>query len=211
MRPLITMFFEYFLAYKVYKHKNDYSKIISIILFFLASYQFGELIVFITKGNYIGIKIAYFSTTLLPPLGILLMEKITRRNYGYLFFQTISLIFAFLFLIKNNLILNYTFENCCLNIQNYNPFISQYWGDYYIGTLIFTLVIMLSNFVLTKLDRFTKKQIVLLFVGYCSFFFTSISIIIINSNLSNQFASIMCALAVIFAFILYYIDLQKKE
>ncbi len=208
LRALVTATLEFFFALNVFKSKYKYKKIISLILFLLGLYQFGEFIVFITNGNYIGIRIAYFSTTLLPPLGILLIEKLSKQNYGYFFFQIIAAFWAFEFLIFDNLIIKYEFTECCLKIYEYNPIISKYWSIYYIGSLIFSVIILIINILLVKKNQ---KLFIYLLIGYMTFFPTSIFIITLNNKYSNQLASIMCALAFFFAIILYYINTKLNQ
>ena len=56
-RPLFTASVEYLLTLLVWKRGTVYPKIIATVLFFLASYQFGEFIYFATDHE-IGIRMA---------------------------------------------------------------------------------------------------------------------------------------------------------
>ena len=85
------------------------------ILFFLASYQTREGVVFTTKGSYFGFKTAYFSTTLLPLLGVLVLEKITRKRFFYIIFQIVGLLYAINIFVRPSFIYEFEISKYCIN------------------------------------------------------------------------------------------------
>ena len=192
------MLVEYFLAYRVYKEGKKYRNVIFFILVFLATYQLGEFVLFLTNGNYIGFRIAYFSTTLLPPLGVLLVQKMTNKNYYYEVFQFVGAFFALLFLIGPKLILDYKIMTYCIKVYSYHPMISKFWGGYYQFSLLFIVGVSLYHFLR---NRNTKVVSDLKYVLFPVIFFDFGSLLLarINPVLSNSIASLMCAMALVAA------------
>jgi hypothetical protein len=209
IRPLLTAILEYALTLYVLKKGKTYPKEFASVLFFLATYQLGEVIVFLSDGDRFGLRIAYFATTMLPPLGLLLVQKMTQRNYGYWFVQAIALIFGFLFVFFNSeMIESYTLGEFCIKVLSYGSLAAKLWQAYYLIIVILTMLILLYHFIRSKAAEL-KKLFGLMFVGYSSFFITSFIVAIIFESHRNSIASCMCALAVIGAIVFSWISKNK--
>lgn len=209
IRPLITAVIEYILAFFVFKYGKVQKNVIASVLFLLATYQLGELVIFLTNGNEIGFKIAYVATTLLPPLGVLLIEKIRNKKYGYPLFQLIGIGFALYMLIVPAIALKFELGPFCVRIFQYDSIIANYWGVYYQATLFYSMGLMLWGVFRAKLlkDREILKNILL---GYLSFNALTFMISYFVPWLQYSTASLMCALALIAAFIFTKVSLAEN-
>ncbi len=205
-RAIFTCIIEYYLAYLVFKYGVSHKKVVCLLLFFLASYQLGEIIIFATLGNEIGFKLAYISTTLLPPLGILLLQKITKRQFGYLIFQLLALLFVAYILIIPRVALSFELTALCVRIYEYEAVISKYWLLYYQATLVLTMLGIIWSFFRVK-NKKTKEELKLFLLAYLSFDALSFIIALLFPWFWASTASLMCALALIAAFILTKISI----
>lgn len=209
IRPLLTAIFEYFLAGIVFYKGKYQPKIISLVLFLLASYQLGEVILFLTNGGSMGIRVAYFSTTLLPPLGVLLIERITGKKYGYPLFQAIGLFFAFSFVVNPSIVSNFELGKYCVRVFAYSSVIASMWQAYYQFTLMYTMIVVLVNILKTKFEQ-KKKVLKQILFAYISFDIVAISLTKIFPNFKYSVASLMCALAIIAAVIFTKVSLNNN-
>jgi len=207
IRPIITAFLEYLLAYLVFKYGKKYKIIITALLFFLASYQLGEVAVFLTNGTQAAFKIAYVSTTMLPPLGLLLVQKVLRKKLGYIIFQIVSLFFIGFMIFMPVIIRSFEFGQFCIRIFESDPVLSTYWVWYYQGTLLFTIIAAFVGWMFTK-NTEAKNDLKWILIAYLSFDLSTIIIGYLNPWFWHSSASLMCALAVIAAFILAKISFQ---
>lgn len=207
IRPFLTAVIEYLLAYWVYKNGKLYPKVFSALLFLLATYQLGEIIIFASNGNRIGFQIAYFSTTLLPPFGLLFMELTTKKNYFYIPVQIIALFFAGIFLINSTIIGDFEIGDYCIKVLSYNSPIVTYWSYYYQGTLTFTMMIMIYNYFTSK-SEFVKKFMLHMLVAYVSFDIVALIFVRVATGYRSALASVMCALAVFASIIFARVSLK---
>lgn len=208
IRSIFTAAIEYFLAGWVLKHGKVYPKTFFWALFFLASYQLGEFIVFFTGGNVWGFRIAYFSTTMLPALGVIIVEKITGKKYGGTVFQFLCIIFGANFLFNREITFGYELDRFCIHINEYSTGVFNLWSAYYQVVLGFTMIIMLINYV--KSENETVKRIMFqLFIAYASFDIVSLLFVRMIPQYQPAIASIMCALAIFAAFIFANISLGR--
>lgn len=208
IRPILTAVIEYTLAFIVFKYGKNHKNIIALVLFLLASYQLGEVLVFMTNGEQWAFKVAYVSTTLLPPLGVLLVSRIMKKQLGYILFQLVSLGFVAYMILTPQIILKFEFGQFCIRILEYTPIISQYWLYYYQGTLMFT---MLAGFIgyLSSHNNIIKDRLKWILIAYFSFDGISIAMVYIEPWFGPSSASLMCALALFAAFIFTKISLPN--
>lgn len=80
LRSLIIALVEYAFALYVWRNGRLLKKSVTFFLIFLASYQFGEFLFFIT-GEKFFVHLAAISATFLPPLGVYFLERISGRKY----------------------------------------------------------------------------------------------------------------------------------
>jgi hypothetical protein len=209
IRPIITAAIEYLLAYQVYKYGKYQKTAFFWVLFFLASYQLGEVFIFLTNGSVGAFRLAYVSTTLLPPLGIYLLEKMTKKNYGSLLFQVIALGFVVFILTTPQVALNFSFGQFCVRVHEYHPIMVQYWTKFYQGTLLYSMLIMVWE-IWNNADKKLVEKMKLLLIAYFSFDGLAIFIATLVPWFQPSVASLMCALALIASFIFADLSLEKK-
>jgi hypothetical protein len=209
IRPLLTAFIEYVLAYIVFKNGKVHKNIISALLFFLATYQLGEVIIFLTKGHEIGFKVAYVATTLLPPLGVLLIQRILKKPIGYILFQLISLAFVGYILFIPQVALKFELGPYCVRIFEYEKVLTQYWFLYYQGTLLYAMMAMLWGIRTTK-EAEVKSLLQHVLFAYLTFDAGALLIAYTIPWFGPSTASLMCAMALIASFILSKISLGEN-
>jgi hypothetical protein len=209
IRPLLTAFIEYVLAYIVFKNGKVQKNVIAATLFFLATYQLGEVLIFLTNGHEVGFKVAYIATTLLPPLGVLLIQKIIKKPIGYIFFQLLGLGFVSYILFIPHVALKFEFGQFCIRIFEYEKILSQYWFVYYQGTLLFTMMAMLWGIRNAK-EAETKSLLQHILFAYLSFDAGALIIAYTIPWFGPSTASLMCAMALVASFIFSKIALGEN-
>jgi hypothetical protein len=210
IRPLLTAITEYLLAFYILKRGKNFSKTFFLILFFLATYQLGEVILFATDGNRFGLQVSYFATTMLPPLGLLLLERIVDKKLGYTLIQIIGSAFALTFLISPDIIANFSLGDYCVMIESYGSNFTTAWTVYYLTVVSYTMVLILY-FIWKSKKRELKNFLWKLFFGYNTFFTTALLIVILFPGFQPKGASLMCALGFFGALVFAWISLGKKQ
>lgn len=200
IRPLIFAIIEYILAYLVFRYGKVHKNVFALILFFLATYQFGEVILFLTNGDMLGFRVAYVATTMLPPLGVLLVEKVTKKRYGYEIFQLISFGLIAYIITAPEIALRFALSQFCIKVYEYNSVMSTYWQYFYQITLIVTMIILTVNILRTKV---TQERVILknILLGYLIFNGLGIVITMLVPDMRDSMTSLICALAFFSAFL----------
>jgi hypothetical protein len=223
IRPLITALIEYMLCGLVLLKGKRYKKVIATLLFFLASYQLGEVLLFLTDGNDIGIRISYFSTTLLPPLGLLLLERINKKRYGYPLIQAIGVFFALSFFVSPELVGKYVINDYCISVFGSNDTIYRWWQTYYQGVLTLLIIIGLYNFIKEHRRRIRSsnvnlkgsgikgKENLLVAISVISFDIPALLLSSTFPYFEDKIASLMCALAFFASFIYFKLSKAYEE
>lgn len=209
-RSLLFALTEFGLAGWVLRKGLSYKYVIAGILIFLGGYQLGEFI-FLSSGNQFGAAFAAFSTTLLPPLGILLLSQSKIERYIYIGFQTVASFFGIAFLLLPGVIEGSTREFCLVKYADIvagDPFIRA-WSYYYILALSFAMCLAVFKFIVDK-NKTMRKFYIGHFIAYASFFPTSVVLVLANGQDGSHLPSTMCALALIAAFVMAYISLKIK-
>ncbi len=207
LRPLITALIEYTFAGLSLKYGKFYPKLAAVFFVLLGTYQLGEFILFSTKYDKFSVNLSFFSTTLLPPLGIFFLQKVMNKKLGYILFQVVGLFFALTVVIKPNIFENtdecYCFAKYAVTQEEswHNDF-ADAWAIYYAFSLLYAMTLA-GLFALP--DKFEKKRPALLhlFFAYVSFFPTSYFLVRIFDWNTGYLASIMCALAIFGAAIIF--------
>lgn len=198
---------EYILAIYVYKNGKVLPKLFATTLFFLASYQLGEVIAY-TFDDYsrAGVQFAYFSTTLLPPLGILMIQSVAKKSYGYTLFQTLAIGFALMYAFEPYIIERFSVDLLFIRINETKP-IFTYWAYYYLIALTYAMLI--GGFeALTNKNKEVKKFMIALVGAYTSFYIVSVAFALAFPSYRSAFASLMCALAFTAALIMSKVSLS---
>lgn len=215
IRPLVFAIIEYFLAYRVYKYGKSYREIIFWALFLLATYQFGEALTFWFNGNPNALKVAYIATTLLPPLGVLLLEKLNKKQYGYYIFQALAIGFCTIIAYDMSMIVNnFGLGDFCVRVYSYNATVGRIWLYYYQGTLLYTMFLCINTVFTPRVFIDAKQKLNMKFRAAArnnaiwilgGFVFFNVGSILISRNVEYfrySAASLMCAMALLFAFII---------
>lgn len=195
LRSGLTALVEYLLVILVLTKGKDHKKIIAAVLFFLASYQLGEFLIFLTNGADIGISVAYFSTTLLPPLGVLLIQHITKKRFGFIIFLVIGIVLALGFLIYPDIVSVIEFEKGCIVLTQYSSELIKIWEIYYQIGLSYAVFLLIYNILKTRNVK-EKNQLSLVLLGYMLFYPTAVILVKLVPAFGLGITSLMCALAI---------------
>lgn len=210
LRPLLIGGIEYFLALCVLRKGIFLKNVIALFLFFLGSYQIGEFLFFISGLDKDWLKISLFSTTMLPPLGMMIIEALSGRRMLSKFFLIVSIVFGMVFVLDPYVIPESKECNCFLKFDG-NSLIGRdatffnAWVRYYVLSLMYSMFMIALYIKKGYGDTYSLK---LLFLGYASFFPASYFIAHYIGRDLSMVASIMCALAIITAFITTRISLN---
>jgi hypothetical protein len=207
LRPLITAIIEYLLAYRVFKKGHILPIATSLFLISLATYQFGEYL-FLSQNDRTWFAISLFATTMLPPYGLLLVEKLSHKHTFYILFLIASALFGLTFILVPSVVPGANECNCFAKIDSstlvgWEKIFFTNWGIYYFSSLALTMVLMLWHIFRKNGDT---KNLTLLLIGYFSFFPFSYFVIHFWGVNGGLIASVMCALAIICAFIVTHIS-----
>lgn len=212
LRPLIFALVEYSLACYVFKKGTFIPKIIGLFLIFLGTYQAGEFL-FLATGDRYWNSISLFATTMLPPFGVVIAERLSgKKAYANLFFS-ISLILGLAFVFYPGLVPPAEECNCFVKYQSSalsgnTAQLFTFWSQYYVVTLGLTMAFMAYNLWHRFGDMVHTR---LLLIGYFLFFPSSYLVVNFFNAEGSMIASVMCSLAFTMAFITTYISIRKRD
>lgn len=213
LRPFLTAVLEYFLAFKVFKKHGLLPITTTLFLVALATYQFGEFLFFLDMQNRVWLAISLFSTTMLPPYGLLLIEKLSHRKTFYMLFFIASLLFGLTFVFIPSVIPAASECNCFAklnssSLEGLNLIFFRTWGWYYFLSLALSMLLISWHIIKRHGDT---KNLTWLFWGYLSFFPASFFLIYATNSDTGIISSVMCALAIFTAFIVTHISADNKK
>jgi len=197
-RPLVIFLIEIGLAYYVFRYGVKFKNMIALFLVFLSGYQLGEFIILQSSESGIGYQIAFFSTTLLPPFGIFLIERVEKKFYGGIIALGASFFFAVGFLINPDAL--QLVEKCACFAKfapkdSMSTFITA-WGIYYVSAL--TYAMLLALYLHFKETANLRKLVLLnIFFAYVFFFPLSYVLIVVFNMDISYIISVMCSLGLI--------------
>lgn len=200
IRPLIFAIVEYVLAFYVYRSGKFHKNLFALIIFLLATYQLGEVLIFATNGSEVGFKFAYVATTLLPPLGILLVERLTKKKYQYEIFQIISFVFVLFILFEPQIVKQFSLGQFCVRVEEYHKVMQTLWQYYYQLTLMITMALLARNIFVIK-DRAMQLKLKWVLLGYLIFDGVGVVILSLVPSMGVSATSLICALALFASFI----------
>jgi hypothetical protein len=213
LRPLLTALIEYGIAIGIF-YKGRFLRVPTFFfLIFLATYQLGEFLFIASDGNRFWLSVSLFSTNMLPPYGLLLIQKLSKRKTPFLLILSAALFFGAAFLIIPQTIPAAKECNCFVKYSsaNLSGTFAQFfhaWAIYYIVSLTLSMLLMMW-FISRKQGDI--KNLRLLLIGYTLFFPFSYFITKITSMDLSIVASIMCSLAIFTGFIVSHISISKKK
>lgn len=203
---LATFFIEIFLAgYTLWRYKmSTTTRLAAAILVCLAVFQLAEFNVCENAqllDSAAWARLGYVAITLLPPLGIHLISKLSddKRHWPYVAAYAFGGLFTAYFLLATSGIA----AGVCLG--NYVIFeqasdTAYLYGFYYYGLLI--AAIMYALYRASGAKAHIKRSLYALSIGYALFMIPTTLVNIINPSTMAGIPSIMCGFAVLLALVL---------
>ena len=182
--------------------KETFGKIAIAILLLLAAFQISEYQVCDNRNAEIWSRFGLVAITLLPVLGLYLINQITKKKYFLILGSLIAGVFVlyFIFVPKN------TVSSICGG--NYVIFtgpssLYEFFGAYYFGFLVLSIwqASVAQRETASKIFKSILRWVV---IGYLSFMLPLTIVYAVYAPARIAVASIMCGFAVIFAFILTF-------
>ncbi len=198
-----TATIELFLAlYAWWRYKHTVvAQMITLILLSLGIFQVAEYQICegaITQ-NLLWTKIGLSAITLLPPLGLHLVELLVRRKVYWWFGYLSAIVYISLFVINSGLIQGATCQG------NYVIIHTGYmaYGLYYFAFL-FAAMIRANAYLVKEKNKAShqRRALLWLLVGYCSFILPMAVVYVLAPATRSAVPSVMCGFAVILAIIL---------
>jgi hypothetical protein len=189
-------------AYVWWRYKSTVeARLVSLILIFLATFQLAEyLICGAAPGSVQWARAGYIAITLLPPLGLHLITRLTKGNYYLLVMAAYGLAGGFILILAR---LTLT-PVCC---GNYTIFIFPHGFDHpytaYYFSLLAVALIVAGRGLATAAPRATRALKALI-AGYLIFIVPTGVVVFLDPALVGGIPSIMCGFAVAFALILVF-------
>lgn len=208
-RPLLWAVIEFALVtYILLKGKGKTKHILAAIALFIGGYQFGEFLILADAPHDLGTRVAFFSTTLLPPLGIIALEAVHKRWYGGSIMLVFFGLYATAYAVNPGFISHVNDQYCILKYQaaaEHDQFIRVWYIAYVLG-LTYAIGIILGNLYKDLKNKRDKVgfDIKMLF-AYLAFFPTGY-LITLAFDESGFAVSAICALAIFTAFILAHLS-----
>jgi len=205
-RPLLFAIIEYsFVVFIILKGKSQLKYLAALFIFFLASYQLGEFLLFATGAQWT-IQFAFIATVLVHPVALKAIETITGKHLGFKISIVVALGLVVALIINPNLVA-YADQCYCfakfVAMENSRAFVAAY--------SLYTTVSLLAGMFLTGyyLFKARSKEVrsVLKYwlISYVLPFPGSILLLLaFTGNTNDYLASVMCALGIIAAFIITY-------
>jgi hypothetical protein len=186
-----------------YKIRSSYLVIIALVL--LATFQLSEFAICgaSSSANLVWTRIGYIAITMLPPLGLHIIYKLTKRKWDWLLGAAYlsGILFALLFGLNSHI---FSGHMCTSNYAIFHlmkPYSDMYFVYYY-GWLFVGL--FLSYFLGKNESAKIKRALEFQAVGYVSFLLPTGIVNAVNPETMNGIPSIMCGFAVIYAVILAF-------
>jgi hypothetical protein len=204
-----------FFVYSVYWNFkwgwNESRASISFLLFFLASYQFSEVLICSFNKQQFGKIYGHLSLTFLPPLGLWLIRSSGVLTFGLEYIGILlGLYFSWVFLRDEEAVKIIACEKCFVRYQYDSG--AVHYGQYYFGTIgvaLFALILDVVGAIRDKIIfRFDDVPILIL-IGCLVFLVpTAVSVYVFKMD-GSLVSSTMCKWASLFAFTLIILLIQS--
>lgn len=179
------------------------TRIVAATLFCLALFQFAEFNVCEGEAGLHEIysRIGFVAITLLPPLGIHLVQTIAGRGSKYLPWVAYGtgILFAAVFTLNSAAFQGHACAGNYAVFQIADGLGGLYFGYYYFWLLV---GICLALYYAASADKRTREALLLQTFGYLSFILPTGMVNAVNPSSIRAIPSIMCGFAVIYAVIL---------
>lgn len=209
--PLVSFFtfvVEFaFALYVFFKYRpTSFSKLCVLVLICLGLFQLSEFLVCTTPYTDFSIKMGYVAITLLPALGLHIINTLTHRWKALVYVSyvyVILLVGAILFIPQVAIL-----PTCNPNYVSYevNPTFSFFHWLYYVTAMI--IGIFLLTYAIVK-HIGDKKQEKWMIISYLVFIIPSLILLYVNVIENTALPSVMCGFAIITAIIFVFIIIPR--
>ena len=174
----------------------------------LQLYQLSEWLICIGVNENVTGRIAYVIITFLPPLGYFLSTRIVGWKFpDYWIGFAAATAFSLYYLISPNSV---ELVDCNPLYAIYNYDLSLYYGIYYIGILVYSILFLVAHMIWRR-EKIERKLSILLLIGYLSFLAPMYLMILIDYSFINTVTSIMCKYALLLAVTLGIFSFVKPK
>lgn len=211
-RPLAIFIIEVIIAFVVWRKGKFHKGAISIFILFLAGYQLGEFLLIKSPEVNFGYQFAFFSTTMLLPMGVLILEKAKNKFLGSPIFFLTSISFGIIFFLSSSFV---QMTEKCLCFAKFAPRNESdnfllIWGVYYLFTLFYVLVLNIFYYLREQNNK--RRQLLLggMLANFFIYPFTYVLMVVFNVDIGYA-TSVMCSMGLLGAIIIAYTTLSYKE
>ncbi|MFP4402440.1 MAG: hypothetical protein ACLFPL_04380 [Candidatus Nanoarchaeia archaeon] len=212
LRPIIIFIIEIFLCFLILKTNSRIKLQAFFLVLFLALYQLGEVLIIFTQSVFANI-FAFSATSLLPVIGLILLEKINYNNIRYTpFLFVVPAAYIIIALINPVIFTPLSIDYCFIKFGNLieNSKIYFSWSTiYYLPLLLVGLVAAFIGFLFNK-DKERKTLNFLMGISYLFILVSPALAWIILQHSYLYITSTMCTFA-IFTAIITYIMVKKSS
>ena len=199
LATLVTFVVEIIFAIYVFlKYKSGpFARVAILILVFLGLFQLSEYLICKTNHNELFTKIGYISITLLPPLGINLVELATGKKM----FSKISYAFAGIFSIIIIFVPVFMSTACPGKFVVFTnlPAFDIFYSIYYYVLLAISIILLLYGITQNNKNR---NLLAWILTGYGSFIVPTVVLYLVEKVTRYTVVSIMCGFAILLAVII---------
>ncbi len=183
--------------------KSRFHQVSAIIVLFLALYQGGEFMLCTTGDDQVWARVAYVSATFLPALGLHLTYVLLRKKTPYFLIYSLPVLFSLIIIFTPDIINGAQCHTLFVEFSYGNKIITTLHSLYYVLFLMFISIVLLQKYTQTKT---IQRKVYLAFLGSMILLVApTLAIVLLFPSVTNQFGSILCHFAVLFAIALLYI------
>ena len=194
------------MVYVIVRYRlNPFGRLVASMLFFLALFQLAEYNVCTgsSSGAQTWSQVGFISITMLPPIGIHLVQAISKRGWQAITWLAYgnALIWVLLFMFGPNLFQGHVCQGNYVIFQ-LNAAMGYFYYMYYYAWLF--IAIFMSVYFIRRAKRHIWEALLLFALGYLVFIVPTIILNTVKPSTTAGIPSIMCGFAVIFAIILTF-------
>ena len=213
VRPLILFIIEIILCFLILKTNSRIKVPAFFLVLFLALYQLGEVLIIFTQSTFANI-FAFSATSLLPVIGLILIEKINFNNVKYSPFLFIVPFSYIVISIINPIIFTpLSIDYCFIKYGNLIESSKIYFSWSVIYYLPFLVVGLILSLIGIFFQKHREKKLLNFLMG------TSYLIILISPTLAwvilqhshLYITSTMCTFAIFTAIIVYIMTIKSSS
>lgn len=211
-RPLAIFIIEIIFLIFVLKRGKFEKYIVAIFIFFLAGYQFGEFMILTNTTSSLGFSIAFVSTTMLLPMGVLILEKAKKVFLGSPIFFLLSIGFGIIFFLNPGFV--QIVEKCACFAKfapgdNESTFMLV-WGIYYLFTLTYVLVLNIYFYIKSRSDSSKALLFGGLITNFFIYPFTYVVMVVFGVDIGYA-TSVLCTMGLIGAFTITITSIKYRS